>query len=362
MEPELPALRPRSPRAATSSGHIDEGRPRPGQLQGVYRRRRRGHGAGGRVAHGAARRRDRHPSDGRRGRGHAHRVRRSRLRQHHQAGHRDGSAWAPGRGILRLLLPPTADAPNGTAVVELASTSGIELLGAELLPLDAHSVGFGEAIAAALDYGVSRLVLGIGSSSSTDGGTGLLTALGARFTDAEGRPIPEGARGLDSVRSADLTGLRAHPAGAVVVLTDVTNPLLGASGSAAVFGPQKGFDPADAERADAGLTRLAALLSADPMTPGAGAAGGVGFGRASPGAPGSSRARPRSPSSSGCGRRWPRHPSSSPARARSTVSRPRARRRRTSPRSPRGPACPSRSSPDALRRRRTRRGSRHPSP
>ena len=106
MEPELPALRPRSPRAATSSGHIDEGRPRPGQLQGVDRRRRRGHGAGGRVAHGAARRRDRHPSDGRRGRGHAHRVRRSRLRQHHQAGHRDGSAWAPGRGIL---APPPSD-------------------------------------------------------------------------------------------------------------------------------------------------------------------------------------------------------------------------------------------------------------
>ena len=177
-----------------------------------------------------------------------------------------------------LLLPPTADAPDGTAVVELASTSGIELLGDELRPLDAHSGGFGEAIAAALDHGVSRLVLGIGSSSSTDGGTGVLTALGARFTDAEGRPIPPGARGLDSVQSADLSGLRAQPAGGVVVLTDVTNPLLGASGSAAVFGPQKGLDPADVERADAGLARLAALLPADPTTPGAGAAGGVGFG------------------------------------------------------------------------------------
>lgn len=177
-----------------------------------------------------------------------------------------------------LLLPPTPDAANGTGVVELASTSGIELLGDELLPLDAHSVGFGEAIAAALDHGVSRLVLGIGSSSSTDGGTGMLTALGGRFMDAEGGPIPPGARGLDAVRTVDLTDLRAQPAGGVVVLTDVTNPLLGASGSAAVFGSQKGLHPADVARSDAGLARLATLLPADPTTPGAGAAGGVGFG------------------------------------------------------------------------------------
>ena len=78
-----------------------------------------------------------------------------------------------------LLLPATGDAPAGTAVVELASTSGLELLGDRRLPLDADTRGFGQAIAAALDHGVSRLVLGIGSSASTDGGTGLLTALGA---------------------------------------------------------------------------------------------------------------------------------------------------------------------------------------
>ena len=177
-----------------------------------------------------------------------------------------------------LLLPATHDAPNGTAVVELASTSGIELLGADLRPLDAHSVGFGEAIAAALSHGVSRLVLGIGSSSSTDGGTGMLTALGARFTDAAGTTIPLGARGLDTVASADLSGLPALPAGGVLVLSDVTNPLLGAFGSAAIFGPQKGLGEAALVRADAGLARLATLLPADPQTPGAGAAGGVGFG------------------------------------------------------------------------------------
>jgi glycerate kinase len=177
-----------------------------------------------------------------------------------------------------LLLPATDAAPRGTGVVELASTSGIELLGGDLRPLDAHSSGFGEAIRAALDHGVSRLVLGIGSSSSTDGGTGMLTALGARFTDAGDAAVALGARGLDTLAGADLSRLRPLPDAGVVVLTDVTNPLLGPSGSAAVFGPQKGLDPDGVMRADAGLGRLAALVPADPDAPGAGAAGGVGFG------------------------------------------------------------------------------------
>ncbi|MFE6735204.1 glycerate kinase [Microbacterium sp. NPDC057650] len=173
-----------------------------------------------------------------------------------------------------LFLPPSADAPDGTAVIDLASTSGIELL-AELRPFDADSAGFGQAIAAALDHGVSRLVLGIGSSASTDGGTGMLRSLGARFTDAAGIEVPPGASGLPMIAAADLTGLR--PAPETLVLTDVTNPLTGPRGAAEVFGPQKGLaDPADRARADAGLAALAALLGLDPATPGAGAAGGVG--------------------------------------------------------------------------------------
>lgn len=187
-----------------------------------------------------------------------------------------------GRGIAAswLLLPPVPGAPDGTAVVELASTSGIELLGSppRLRPLDADTRGFGEAIAAALAHGVSRLVLGIGSSASTDGGTGMLSALGARFTDASGRPIRTGGRGLGSLSSADLTGLPDLPAGGVKVLTDVTNPLLGARGAAAVFGPQKGAAVEKIALLDAGLGRLAALIDVDPQTPGAGAAGGTGFG------------------------------------------------------------------------------------
>ncbi|WP_314426998.1 glycerate kinase [uncultured Microbacterium sp.] len=172
-----------------------------------------------------------------------------------------------------LLLPATPESPAGTGVIDLASTSGIELLDG-LRPWDADTTGFGQAIAAALDHGVSRLVVGIGSSASTDGGTGMLAALGARFLDASGAPVVRGARGLADIESVDLSGLRTPPE--VRVLTDVTNPLTGPRGAAAVFGPQKGLDGDDITRADAALERLAALLALDPALPGAGAAGGTG--------------------------------------------------------------------------------------
>lgn len=173
-----------------------------------------------------------------------------------------------------LLLPPTADHPAGTAVIDMASTSGIELLD-ELRPWDADSLGFGQAIAAAIDHGVSRLVLGIGSSASTDGGIGMLTTLGARFVDGEGSPVRPGARGLLDVVSADLSALRGAPE--TLVLTDVTNPLTGTAGAASVFGPQKGLsDRADIETVDAALGRLADLLGLARAMPGSGAAGGVG--------------------------------------------------------------------------------------
>ncbi|WJL94870.1 glycerate kinase [Microbacterium sp. ET2] len=179
-----------------------------------------------------------------------------------------------------LLLPATHDAPNGTGVVELASTSGIELLGTppKLRPWDADTRGFGEAIAAALTHGVSRLILGIGSSASTDGGAGMLTALGAHFTDAAGRPIAPGARGLATVAHVHLQNLAPLPPGGVTVLTDVTSPLLGERGAAAVFGPQKGATPGDIPLLDTALARYADLLEVDPDSPGAGAAGGTGFG------------------------------------------------------------------------------------
>ncbi|HJB64484.1 MAG TPA: glycerate kinase [Candidatus Microbacterium pullistercoris] len=177
-------------------------------------------------------------------------------------------------------LPATDALPGGVGVVELASTSGIELLGDDRHPLTASTLGFGQAIAAALDAGVSRLVVGIGSSASTDGGVGMLTALGARFMNDFGASVPPGVDGLGEITTLDLTALRPPPAGGITVLSDVTNPLLGETGAAAVFGPQKGLDSAGAARAEAGLAALARAADSLDLAAraGAGAAGGTGFG------------------------------------------------------------------------------------
>ena len=231
-----------------------------------------------------------------------------------------------------LLLPGTHDAPEGTGVVELASTSGIELLGDRRLPWDAGTTGFGQAVAAALDHGVSRLVLGIGSSASTDGGAGLLTALGAELTDCAARPIAPGARGLPVVAHADFDRLRPLPPGGAVVLTDVTNPLLGPLGAAAVFGPQKGLAPEEIAEVEQGLARLAGLLPAEAKTPEPGPPEGRDS-RSSRGARLLCPVPRRWPHSSAFARRSPAHPSSSPARAPSTANPPPARRPPTSPHS-----------------------------
>ncbi|WP_108249560.1 glycerate kinase family protein [Planctomonas deserti] len=168
--------------------------------------------------------------------------------------------------------------PDGTGVVELASASGLTLLD-PLLPRDAHTYGFGQVIAAALDGGARRLLLAIGGSSSTDGGAGALAALGARFLDEAGRSVPFGGGGLEAVAEVDFRELRDLPPGGASVLTDVANPLLGPLGAAAIFGPQKGASAEDVRALDAALARLAGLLDGiDPDTPGAGAAGGAGFG------------------------------------------------------------------------------------
>ena len=167
--------------------------------------------------------------------------------------------------------------PDGIAAVELARTSGIELLGDQLLPWRADTRGFGEAIRAALASRPRRLVLGIGSSASTDAGLGLLIALGARFLDTHGAPMPPGAEGLGTLAKADLSDLAPLPPDGVTVLTDVTAPLFGPGGAAFGFGPQKGLQPAECQAVDALLRRVAGMLPADPLSPGAGAAGGAGF-------------------------------------------------------------------------------------
>lgn len=176
-----------------------------------------------------------------------------------------------------LLLPATDAAPRGTGVVELACTSGITLLD-ELAPFAAHTLGFGQAILDALDHDVSAVLLAIGGSASTDGGAGVLVALGARLTDAAGHPVPLGNAGLAHLEHVDLSRMRPVPPGGARILSDVTNPLLGDNGAAAVFGPQKGATRADVPALEHGLRRLARFLPADPDAPGAGAAGGTGFG------------------------------------------------------------------------------------
>ncbi|MGY1723586.1 glycerate kinase [Blastococcus sp. SYSU DS0533] len=167
--------------------------------------------------------------------------------------------------------------PDGTGVVELAAASGLPLM-RRPDPFSAHTLGFGQVVAAALDHGVGRLLLGIGGSASSDGGAGLLTALGARFLDATGRPVRPGNAGLADLHRVDLDGLRPLPPDGAVVLGDVDAPLLGVHGAAAVFGPQKGADPADVPLLESRLRRLAELTGGDPAEPGTGAAGGTGFG------------------------------------------------------------------------------------
>jgi glycerate 2-kinase len=166
---------------------------------------------------------------------------------------------------------------DATGYIELAQASGLPLM-ATLDPLGAQTVGTGQLIADAIDAGARRIVVALGGSASTDGGTGALAALGARFLDGAGRELPGGGGALRDLASADLTGLRSPPPGGVTCLTDVRAPLLGPGGAAAVFGPQKGADAAQVAILEAGLTRLALVLGGDPDAQGAGAAGGTGYG------------------------------------------------------------------------------------
>jgi glycerate 2-kinase len=169
--------------------------------------------------------------------------------------------------------------PGRVAVAELARCSGLPLL-ARPDPMAAHTTGLGEAVAAALRAGAAAIMIGLGGSASTDGGTGALAALGARFLDLTGAPLPPGGGALHRLAAVDLTGLAPLPAGGVTCLTDVTGPLLGPRGAAAVFGPQKGAGPAQVAALESGLRQLASLLGGDPELPGGGAAGGTGYGLA----------------------------------------------------------------------------------
>lgn len=170
-----------------------------------------------------------------------------------------------------------------TAVVEVAEASGLSLVPAGRRDAAAAtSRGTGELIAAALDLGAERVILGLGGSATTDGGVGLAQALGIRFLDYDGLDVPSGGAGLAHLARVDASA--AHPRLCEIELVaacDVDNPLTGDSGAAAVFGPQKGAEPSTVAILNAGLVHLAAVLGSgravDPAQPGTGAAGGIGF-------------------------------------------------------------------------------------
>lgn len=212
-----------------------------------------------------------------------------------------------GEGTLQVLAPPgdpgatrstrtvtgplgePVEAPFGmrgdTAVIEMALASGLELVPpGGRAPLRTTTRGTGELMAAALDAGARRLLVCLGGSATNDGGVGMAAALGARFLDAGGNEIAEGGAGLLALDRVDagaiLDRVRAVD---VVGVTDVDNPLCGPAGASAVFGPQKGASPDDVVLLDRALAHLAAVTARDlgadrSREPGAGAAGGLGFG------------------------------------------------------------------------------------
>lgn len=175
-----------------------------------------------------------------------------------------------------------------TAVVEMAEASGLQRLPAGVFaPLTSSTYGSGELLRAALDAGAGTIVFGVGGSATTDGGAGMLSALGARFVDAEGEPVAPGGAALSDVATADLSGLDPRLSSVDFVLaSDVDNPLTGPKGAPAVYGPQKGASPDDVEILDAALGHFAAVLEKSigsrateyAAAPGAGAAGGIGYG------------------------------------------------------------------------------------
>lgn len=170
---------------------------------------------------------------------------------------------------------------DGTAVVEMAEASGLQRLPEGVFaPLTASTYGSGELLRAALDAGARSIVFGVGGSATTDGGAGMLAALGARFLTASGEPVRPGGAALAELATADLSGLDPRLRSVEFVLaSDVDNPLTGPKGAAAVYGPQKGASSEDVERLDAALAHLVKVLDASALaaSPGAGAAGGIGF-------------------------------------------------------------------------------------
>ena len=214
-----------------------------------------------------------------------------------------------GDGLIEILSSPlaaeqrrcTVSGPLGTqvhaiflycpgkqlAVIEMATASGLALLPENSRdPMLASSRGTGELIRAALDLGCKHIVLGLGGSATTDGGTGMLSALGIRFLDDKGKALGGNGAQLSTIRHIDCSSRDARLSSITLdVACDVSNPLLGAQGTAHTYAPQKGATPAQVEKLEQGLVNLADVMENETgqdvrHLPGAGAAGGAGAGLA----------------------------------------------------------------------------------
>jgi glycerate kinase len=174
---------------------------------------------------------------------------------------------------------------DGTAIIESAQACGLTRLpGGTPAPLTATSRGVGELILAAVRMRAKRIVLGLGGVACTDGGAGLVTALGGRLLDASGTELPPGGAALARLDHIDASRLRDLSGGGteIIAATDVDNPLLGPRGAAAVYAPQKGASAQDVTVLEEGLARWADVTERSfgfvkRDEPGAGAAGGLGF-------------------------------------------------------------------------------------
>lgn len=171
-----------------------------------------------------------------------------------------------------------------TAVIEIAAVVGITDAAGMCVDVTRRSTrGVGELIARLLDRGLRDFMIGLGGSSTNDGGAGLLAALGLALRDAQGRDVAPTPQGLVALAQVDAAALDARLAQAsITIMSDVNNPLCGARGATAIFGPQKGVAAGEVERIDALVARFATLAEAATgrnvaTQPGAGAAGGLGF-------------------------------------------------------------------------------------
>ncbi|WP_040537055.1 glycerate kinase [Schleiferilactobacillus shenzhenensis] len=172
-----------------------------------------------------------------------------------------------------------------TAAIEMAQASGIQYVNDQTHnPLITTTYGTGEMILDALDHGAKEIILGIGGSATNDGGAGMAQAIGVHLQSSDGEELGFGGGQLDKLNRIDVSDVDPRIAQTkILIASDVTNPLIGETGSSAVFGPQKGATPQMVKVLDANLAHYAAVIKRDlgkdlAHAPGAGAAGGLGAG------------------------------------------------------------------------------------